>query len=131
MDLKRSSNERSTACFTSSFERLCDMVIFTWRHPAVRIHRVSRNGSSRFPLNGSKKPLMAREVLGIANAFRLQQVAALVARDDFESSAHGETQPGNQRIPEADAVDILGARPNDQFAARFCCRQESDGERIG
>src|SRR5262245_48124672 len=43
-------------------------------------------------------------------------MAALVLGDDFQSRTHGESKQRNERIPEANAIYIVVARPADKFS---------------
>jgi len=52
-------------------------------------------------------------------------MAAFVARNDFESRSDRESDSRDKRIPKANAVDVLGARSHDDFAARFVVGKES------
>jgi hypothetical protein len=55
----------------------------------------------------------------------LQEVTALMAGDDLEASADGEADSRNQWIAKANAVDVLGASFDDQFAAGLIAGKES------
>ena len=47
----------------------------------------------------------------------MQQVAPFVTGDDVEAGADGEANSRNEWIAKANAVDVLGASFDDQFAA--------------
>ena len=48
-----------------------------------------------------------------------------MAGDDLEASADGEADSRNQWIAKANAVDVLGASFDDQFAAGLIAGKES------
>jgi hypothetical protein len=46
-------------------------------------------------------------------------MTAFVAGNDFKSSPGRETNSRNKRIPKPNAVYVLAARSDNEFAARF------------
>jgi hypothetical protein len=52
-------------------------------------------------------------------------MAALVAGNDFQSSPDGESNSRNERIPKPNAVYVLAAGSNDEFAARLVAGEKS------
>lgn len=73
--------------------------------------------------------LTGREVGRVADSFGLQQMPAFVANDDLESGADSESNSRRQRIPKAYAINVLGARAEDEFAAGFVTGEESIDDR--
>ena len=65
---------------------------------------------------GTGRESSTRKVCGLPYAFGLQQMAALVLRDNFEPRSGCESKHGNERILESNAIDIVIARPTDQFS---------------
>ena len=53
------------------------------------------------------------------DALGLEKMAAFVADNDFEAGADGEAHSGEERIPKANAVDVLVPRAKQKLAAGF------------
>ena len=66
-----------------------------------------------------QNPSILREVHGVPGSFCLQQVPAFMACNDLESCPHRESKSRNERIPEANAVYVLAASPQNKFTARL------------
>lgn len=68
---------------------------------------------------------LVRELGGVPDSFRLQEMTAFVAGNDLESRADGEANSRGKRIPKTDAVHVLASRMDDEFAACLIAGQES------
>ena len=64
------------------------------------------------------------EVCGLLDAFSLQQMAALMFRDDFQPGSHGKTQHGNKGILESDAVYVVVTGATDKLACGLVASEE-------
>src|SRR5258708_33250263 len=64
------------------------------------------------------------EVYGLLDAFSLQQVAALMSRDDFQAGSDSETQHGNKGVLESDAVYVVVTGATDKLACGLVASQE-------
>src|SRR6266496_296356 len=51
--------------------------------------------------------LQRRKLLGLSDAFSVQQVPALVLRQDLQPRSHGETNNWSEGIFESDAIDVV------------------------
>ena len=71
------------------------------------------------------RALTARKVRCVPDAFGLQQMTALVACNDLESSPDRESKSRDERIPKANAVYVLAPCFEDELAARFVAAEKS------
>lgn len=69
--------------------------------------------------------LTARKVRCVPDAFGLQQMTALVACKDLESSPDCESKSWDERIPKANVVYVLAPSFEDELAARFVAGEKS------
>src|SRR6266852_5988863 len=51
-------------------------------------------------------------------------MAALMSREDFQPGSDGETQYGNKRVPESDAVYVVVTGATDQLACGLVASEE-------
>src|SRR5215472_12039894 len=68
---------------------------------------------------------LAREVRRVPDSLCLQQMTAFVAYNDLQSSTDCEPKSWDERIPKANAVDVLASSADDEVAARLVARQEA------
>src|SRR5438093_13700350 len=52
-------------------------------------------------------------------------MAAFVLGENLEAGSDGETNQGNERIPESNAVDVVAAGEVDERASLFVAREKS------
>src|SRR5215472_6805708 len=68
---------------------------------------------------------LAREVRRVPDSLCLQQMTALVAHNDLQSSPDCEPKSWDERIPKANAVYVLASSADDDVAAQLIAIQEA------
>ena len=70
------------------------------------------------------KGIAGREPWGLPHTLSLQEVTALVLRDDLQACSNSKSQQGDKRIPEANAVHVVRACPGNQLPCDLIHTQE-------
>jgi len=58
-------------------------------------------------------------------ALGLKKMTAFMADNDLESGTDGESNSRDKRIPKTNAVDVFGARADDEFPAGFVSSEKA------
>jgi len=71
------------------------------------------------------KPSPPWELRRLPHTLSLQEVAALVLRNDLQACSNRESQQGDKRILESNAVHIVNTCPGDKLSRRLVGAKES------